>query len=69
VRRLVRESIRAIVTEEPACVAHIGAVIVRWRLVPPVPCKRLRLAQVLPLVRAALERASAKCARHHPPSD
>lgn len=57
-RRLLRESIRTLLVEEPALLAGAEAVVLRWRVKPSSDCKRLRLRQVLPLVRAALEVAT-----------
>lgn len=54
-RRLLRESIRMIARSDPALLAPYRAVAVRWLQKPPRDCKRLRLWDVLPSVKEALE--------------
>ncbi len=56
-RRLVRESIRLLDREHPTMLAPFSALVVRWRTQPPTDCKRLRLKDVLPLVRSAVAAA------------
>ncbi len=56
-RRLVRESIRLLEREHPTMLAPFSVLVVRWRTQPPNDCKRLRLKDVLPLVRSAVAAA------------
>jgi len=57
IRRLLRESLRTIANNQPELVEPYGAIALRWLSAAPVrECKRLRLGDVLPAVRAALQK-------------
>ncbi|GBD06011.1 Ribonuclease P protein component [bacterium HR20] len=57
IRRLLRESLRKIANDHPELVAPYSAIALRWLAAAPVrECKRLRLGDVLPAVRAALQK-------------
>ncbi len=57
IRRLLRESLRTITNDQPELLAPYGAIALRWLAAAPVrECKRLHLRDVLPTVRAALQK-------------
>ncbi|GIV53168.1 MAG: hypothetical protein KatS3mg038_3689 [Candidatus Kapaibacterium sp.] len=57
IRRLLRESLRTIANDQPELLAPYGAIALRWLAAAPVrECKRLHLRDVLPAVRAALQK-------------
>ncbi|MCS7000740.1 MAG: ribonuclease P protein component [Bacteroidota bacterium] len=64
VRRLLRESLRAILSSQPALVAPYRALALRWSGPSTTDCKRLRLRDVLPHVVAVLTAASTRLVPH-----